>query len=228
MCAPSSLSQASTRSKHCHPVTHLNFVFFILFFNLELFLERRRARQGCRGPVDVAAAMVFCVSCGNKLAGRYCRQCGAEDSQWTAHAQSQVPVLTTVMIPKPGKQGTGRPASRVQASHILHEVHKLQQKNAISAYLFRSGLDDQSPEDWNDHEVRTDLVVPDPSDPSSDEGGDSRKGEGGGDSEMQGTAPVLNIPSPVITSSEEEEDLEHDMEEEQEEKKEASRKRKKT
>ena len=44
---------------------------------------------------------------------------------------------------------------------------------------------------------------------------------------MQGTAPVLNIPSPVISSSEEE-DLEHDMEEDQEEKKEASRKRKKT
>ena len=40
--------------------------------------------------------------------------------------------------------------------------------------------------------------------------------------------PVLNIPSPVISSSEEEEDLEDDMEEEQEEKKEASRKRKKT
>ena len=38
--------------------------------------------------------MVFCVSCGNQLLGHYCRQCGAEDSQWTAHAQSQVPVLT--------------------------------------------------------------------------------------------------------------------------------------
>ena len=44
----------------------------------------------------------------------------------------------------------------------------------------------------------------------------------------RGTAPVLNIPgpSPVTSSSEEEEDLEHDMEEEKEEKKEASRKRK--
>ena len=116
----------------------------------------------------------------------------------------------------------GSPAT----SHILHKVHKLQQKNAVSAYLFSLGLDDQNPEDWNDHEVRKDLVVPDPSDPSSDEGGDSREGEGGG--EMQGTAPVLNIPgpSPVTSSSEEEEDLEHDMEEEQEEKKEASRKRK--
>ena len=83
----------------------------------------------------------------------------------------------------------------------------------------------QNPEDWNDHEVRMDFVVPDPSDPSSDEGGDSREGEGG--VEMEGTAPVLTIPSPVTSSSEEEEDLEHDMEEEQEEKKEASRKRKK-
>ena len=80
-------------------------------------------------------------------------------------------------------------------------------------------------EDWNDHEVRMDLVVPDPSDPSSDEEGDSREGEGGG--EMEGTAQaVLIIPSPVVSSSEEEEDLEHDMEEDQEEKKEASRKRK--
>ena len=117
--------------------------------------------------------------------------------------------------------------TRAAASHVLHEVHKLQQKNAISAYLFQVnfGRADQNPEDWNDHEVRTDLVVPDPSDPSSDEGGDSREGEGRG--QMQGTAPVLTNPSPVTSPSEEEEDLEHDMEEEQEEKKEASRKRKK-
>ena len=64
------------------------------------------------------------------------------------------------------------------ASHILHKVHKLQHKNAISAYLFDLGLYVQNPEDWNDHEVRTDFVVPDPSDPSSDEGGDSREREG--------------------------------------------------
>ena len=37
--------------------------------------------------------MVFCVSCGKKLAGRYCGQCGG-DSQSTADAQSEVPVLT--------------------------------------------------------------------------------------------------------------------------------------
>ena len=65
------------------------------------------------------------------------------------------------------------------ASHVLHEVHKLQNKNSIGAYLFNLGLEDQNPEDWNDHEVRTDLVVPDPSDPSSDEGADSREGEAG-------------------------------------------------
>ena len=41
-----------------------------------------------------AAAMVFCVSCGNQLLGHYCHQCGSEDSQSTADAQSQVPVLT--------------------------------------------------------------------------------------------------------------------------------------
>ena len=37
--------------------------------------------------------MVFCVSCGHKLAGRYCGQCRG-DSQSTADAQSEVPVLT--------------------------------------------------------------------------------------------------------------------------------------
>ena len=37
--------------------------------------------------------MVFCVSCGHKLAGRYCGQCGG-DSQSTADAQAEVPVLT--------------------------------------------------------------------------------------------------------------------------------------
>ena len=36
--------------------------------------------------------MVFCVSCGHKLVGRYCGQCGG-DSQSTADAQSEVPVL---------------------------------------------------------------------------------------------------------------------------------------
>ena len=41
-----------------------------------------------------AAAMVFCGSCGNQLLGRYCRQCGAEDSQSTVDAHSQIPVLT--------------------------------------------------------------------------------------------------------------------------------------
>jgi hypothetical protein len=104
-------------------------------------------------------------------------------------------------------------------------VHKLpvQQKNANSAYLFSlAGLDDQNPEDsgWNDHEVRTDLVAPDPSDPSSDEVGDPREGEGarGGERRQgKGTAEVFTIPSPVTSSSEEEQDLEHEMEEEQEE-----------
>ena len=111
-----------------------------------------------------AAAMVFCVGCGNQLLGRYCRQCGAEDSfqdagitpfkdgEWKKYVETSF-------------QTQGTPA----ASHILHKVHKLQQKTAISAYLFKLGLDDQNPEDWNDDEVRQDqdLVVPDPSDLSS-------------------------------------------------------------
>ena len=131
MCAPSSLSQVSTRSKHCHPVTNLSFVFLSLF-----------------------------------------------------------------------------------------------------EYLFNLGLDNQNPEDWNDLEVRTDLVVPARLILLTlhQMRGETRERERGG-GEMQGkghgTAPVLTIPSPVTSSSEEEEDLELDMEEEQEEKKEASRKRKK-
>jgi hypothetical protein len=119
------------------------------------------------------------------------------------------------------------------ASHVLHEVHKLQNKNSISAYLFNLGLDDQNPEDWNDDEVRKDLVVPDPSDPSSDEGGDPREGEGGGEMpQRKGTADGLNVPSPVSLPSspeeEEEQEEEEEMEEDQEEQKEASRKRKRT
>jgi hypothetical protein len=50
----------------------------------------------------------------------------------------------------------------------------------------------ENPEDWNDLEVRTDLVVPDPSDPSSDEGGDSREGEEPEGGEMQGKGLPLS------------------------------------
>ena len=152
--------------------------------------------------------MVFCVSCGHKLAGRYCGQCGG-DSQSTADAQSEleVPVLTKRKGSAAASKRKGSAAGGIGPGVAQASGH------------------------WQVLENLPAAVVPDPSDPSSDEGGDSREGEGGG--EMQGTAPVLIIPSPVISSSrsEEEEDLEHDMEEEQEEKKEAppaSRKRKKT
>ena len=37
---------------------------------------------------------------------------------------------------------------------ILHtKVHQLLTKNAIIAYLFSLGLDDQDARDWDDHEV---------------------------------------------------------------------------
>jgi hypothetical protein len=55
MCAPSSLSQASTWSKHCHPVTNLSFVFVSLFSSRPIFGEEQGGRA-----VEVAAAMVFC------------------------------------------------------------------------------------------------------------------------------------------------------------------------
>ena len=73
-----------------------------------------------------AAAMVFCVGCGNQLLGRYCRQCGAEDSQWTAHAQSQVPVLTiptaelaAAAVAKKKKQSKSRKDGKSAASAAL-------------------------------------------------------------------------------------------------------------
>ena len=103
------------------------------------------------------------------------------------------------------------------ASHILHQVHQLQTKKAISAYLFRLGLDNQNPEDWNDDEVlRTGLVVPDADDPSSDEEEGLREGERGGIMEEQGEGSPLES-----SSSEEEEDQGDEVEEEQEEQGEA-------
>ena len=40
------------------------------------------------------------------------------------------------------------------AAGILHEVFKLQEKNAISAYLLKCGLDVKTPEDWDDADTR--------------------------------------------------------------------------
>ena len=77
-----------------------------------------------------AAAMVFCVGCGNQLLGRYCRQCGAEDSQWTAHAQSQVPVLT---IP------TAELAAASEAKKKKQSKSRKGGKSAASAALKSNG-----------------------------------------------------------------------------------------
>jgi len=74
--------------------------------------------------------MVFCVGCGNQLLGRYCRQCGAEDSQWTAHAQSQVPVLT---IP------TAELAAAAEAKKKKQSKSRKGGKSAASAALKSNG-----------------------------------------------------------------------------------------
>ena len=42
------------------------------------------------------------------------------------------------------------PKGSPAACQILNQVCKLQDKMAISAYLFACGLDDQNPEDWGD------------------------------------------------------------------------------
>ena len=57
------------------------------------------------------------------------------------------------------------------ACQILHRVCKLEDRRAISAYLFQCGLDDQNPEDWGDVDsLRADgLVMPIVAGLSSDE-----------------------------------------------------------
>ena len=158
--------EPSVYSEQTLPPCHEpEFCFLIPFSPRPIFGEEEGGKA-----VEVAAAMVFCVSCGNKLAGLYCGQCGG-DSQLTTDAQSEVPVLTipsgtakkkesfskTSTSRKVGKsaardalKGKGSAVMRRKARavrlDVLHEVHKLQHKNAISAYLFNLGLDDQNPE----------------------------------------------------------------------------------
>ena len=58
-----------------------------------------------------------------------------------------------------------------KACNILHQVFKLQEERAISAYLFKCGLDDQDPLDWDDVDALSmeGLVMPDVDGLSSDE-----------------------------------------------------------
>ena len=37
-----------------------------------------------------------------------------------------------------------------KACNILHQLSRLQDERAISAYLFKCGLDDQDPQAWDD------------------------------------------------------------------------------
>ena len=85
----------------------------------------------------MAAAMVFCVSCGNKLAGRYCGQCGG-DSQSTADAQSEVPVLT---VPAGGAKKKERFSKTSQSQKVGKCAARDASKRIISAYLCNLGLD---------------------------------------------------------------------------------------
>jgi hypothetical protein len=130
----------------------LSFVF-LSFFDLDYFGE-----EESKAAVDVAAAMVFCVSCGNKLAG------------WL------------LLQPVSDSEKRRMQTCEAQGPSQSFSEEKLWMSCA--------------------------------------------RERGGGGVKCRGSAtPVLTIPSPV-TSSSEEEDIEHDMEEEQEEKKEASWKRK--
>jgi hypothetical protein len=46
--------------------------------------------------------------------------------------------------------GVGGLVKPPAAYQILHQVYKLQVKRAVSACLFKSGQDDQDPEEWSD------------------------------------------------------------------------------
>jgi hypothetical protein len=70
--------------------------------------------------------MVFCVSCGHKLAGRYCGQCGG-DSQSTADAQSEVPVLT---VPAGGAKNLLTEKERFSKTSQSQKVGKFAARDA--------------------------------------------------------------------------------------------------
>ena len=101
-----------------------------------------------------------------------------------------------------------------------HE-RQLQDRRCISAYLFRLGLDDQDPAQWQDAEL-SHLVVPEAdSAPDSDEDAEdqSRGGGGGGGAAAAASASVVTSQS-MEQDEEEEEDEDEDEEEEEEEDKE--------
>ena len=78
-----------------------------------------------RQAVEVPVAMVFCVSCGHKLVGRYCGQCGG-DSQSTADAQSEVPVFNSVTIPA----GAAKKKERLSKTSKSQKVGKSAARDA--------------------------------------------------------------------------------------------------
>ena len=103
------------------------------------------------------------------------------------------------------------------ACDILHQVFKLQEKKAISAYLLKCGLDDQDPEDWDDADVLLGeglnlegLVMPDVDGLTSDEeAGEGEKGDESEEEEEMEEVTHLRVPSPVLppSSSEDEEEV---------------------
>ena len=111
------------------------------------------------------------------------------------------------------------------ACHILHQVFKLQEETAISAYLFKCGLDDQDPADWDDTHVLLGegliegLVVPEVDGLTSDE--ESAKGEKGDEmeeeEEMEEVTQAythLRAPSPILADDDEDVEDEEGGEEE--------------
>ena len=104
------------------------------------------------------------------------------------------------------------------ASQVLSSVLKLQDRKCISAYLFRLGLDDQDPAQWEDAEL-SHLVVPEADSASdSDEDAEDESRGGGGAAAAAPAASASVVTSQSMEQDDDEEDDDDDEEEEEEDK----------
>ena len=101
-----------------------------------------------------------------------------------------------------------------KACNILHQVFKLQDERAISAYLFKCGLDDQDPQNWDDIDTLhaeglgiadVEVLSPDEQEGDGDQQDEMEVEEK--EEEAEKATAVLKIPSPIPPSSSEEEEV---------------------
>ena len=104
------------------------------------------------------------------------------------------------------------------ASQVLSRVLKLQDRKCISAYLFRLGLDDQDPAQWEDAEL-SHLVVPEADSASdSDEDAEDQSRGGGGAAAPASAASASDVTSQSMEQDDDEEEDEEEEDEEEEDK----------